>query len=327
MFFEGSEKKAEIIVDASRLSLLEAFDDAFWSDMVHCCHAQILSSIQNEQCKAYLLSESSLFVWADRLLVLTCGETRLVRAVEFFLTHLANTPHQGAVEHVIYQRKNEYLPQAQHSSFDDDVRLLNRYVPGKAWRFGEMHGHHNYLFHQQNDYQADSNDQTWELLLYSISKDMSAKLTAEKLQTADVRQLLAIDRLLPGFIIDDHVFEPFGYSLNAIKGDQYLTIHVTPQAHSSYISFESNINLVEQLDLVLGILKPAAFDLITFNANRLEDQLSTHLPLDYVSKERVRTRLDNGFEVSFGSYIHPQNDYRHPVALDTATDTGDHHAL
>ncbi|MBA6364897.1 adenosylmethionine decarboxylase, partial [Colwellia sp. BRX8-8] len=85
MFFEGSEKKAEILIDGKQLSLLNDIDDEFWSALVNRSQAQILSSIENEYCKAFLLSESSLFVWSDRILILTCGETQLVKAVEFFI--------------------------------------------------------------------------------------------------------------------------------------------------------------------------------------------------------------------------------------------------
>ena len=47
MFFEGSEKKAEIIVNRERVSLLNDFDDAFWAKLVAQCEAKILSSIKN----------------------------------------------------------------------------------------------------------------------------------------------------------------------------------------------------------------------------------------------------------------------------------------
>ena len=67
LFFEGSEKKAEIIVDNHQFSLLNDISDDFWQLLVERCQAKIISSIQNESCKAFLLSESSLFVWSDRI--------------------------------------------------------------------------------------------------------------------------------------------------------------------------------------------------------------------------------------------------------------------
>merc|ERR1719317_1362241 len=41
-------------------------------------------------------------------------------------------------------------------------------------------------------------------------------------------------------IIDAHSFVPCGYSLNALDGEYYWCIHVTPQAQYSYVSFETN---------------------------------------------------------------------------------------
>ena len=40
----------------------------------------------------------------------------------------------------------------------------------------------------------------------------------------------------------DVLFEPCGYSLNAMKGDTYYTMHVTPEEDFSYASFETNLD-------------------------------------------------------------------------------------
>ncbi|NVJ65190.1 MAG: adenosylmethionine decarboxylase [Gammaproteobacteria bacterium] len=316
MFFEGSEKKAEIIIDAGRLSLLTDFDDAFWAQMVEHCQAKILSSISNEHCKAFLLSESSLFVWQDHLVILTCGNTRLVNAVEYFLQAI----DPSLVLQVIYQRKNEHFAYAQPTNFIDDVKLLKSHTPGKAYRFGEMYSHHNYLFHSNQAYQAEASDKTYELLAYQISKDASEHLTDEGLSVTDIREFLRLDEWLADFELDDFAFEPFGYSLNALRGSDYLTIHITPQAHSSYVSFESNLNLIELTPTLLDILKPASFDLVTFNAEDFMSQAQAHLPDFYISKDLVESVLDNGYCVNFATYLRPQIEFGQPRRLDLAGD-------
>lgn len=320
LFFEGSEKKAEILVDATKLNLLEDVNDEFWAELVKCCHAQILSTISNNDCKAFLLSESSLFVWKDRMLILTCGETRLVKSVEFFLKHFGS----DAVHNLFYQRKNEYFAQAQPSWFGDDIKLLSQYVSGKAYRFGELDGHHNFVFHLDNDYIADENDKTYELLAYQISKEASKKLTEPNLTAQEIRDFLQIDTLLPGFKIDDFVFEPYGYSLNAIKDQFYLTIHVTPQAESSYISFESNLNLVALAPQILDVLEPNSYDLMSFNEPNFSAQLSHSVPAGYVAQSLVSETLSNGFLVNFANFICPQNQFAKPVSIDIS---GENHAL
>ncbi|MGB1198620.1 MAG: adenosylmethionine decarboxylase [Thalassotalea sp.] len=312
MFFEGSEKKADILLHANKLSLLDDVSDEFWLALVNCSQAKILSSISNQYCKAFLLSESSLFVWHDRILILTCGQTQLVKAVEYFIQQIGTS----AIKHLTYQRKNEYFSNAQPSCFGDDIKVINQYLPGKAYRFGEMDSHHNYVFHLDNNFIADAGDVSYELLAYQISEQASLHLTQKNLTCREIRAFLRLDSLLPNFIIDDFVFSPYGYSLNAIDEDKYLTIHVTPQMDSSYISFESNLDLLELAPSIIEILAPKSFDLMSFNEQHFEHKLATHIPSKYVSKSRVSKRLDNGYLVSFSNYILPQTTFVEPIELD-----------
>ena len=320
LFFEGSEKKAEIVVKAKQLSLLDDITDDFWTALVQCCNAQILSSIRNDDCKAFLLSESSLFVWHDRLLILTCGNTRLVHSVEFFIQHIG----MDKIQQVIYQRKNEYFSHAQPSSFGDDIKLLGQYVTGKGYRFGELDSHHNYIFHQDNSFQADKLDKTYELLAYQISDRASEKLTTVGLTAQEIRQFLQLDKFFADFTLDDFVFDPFGYSVNAIKGKKYLTIHVTPQANSSYVSIESNINLIKIAGDFLAILAPKSFDLLSFNDFDFVNLTEEFIPKNYVSKSLVSEHLSNNYLVCFANYILPQQNFIQATVLDLA---GENHAL
>jgi S-adenosylmethionine decarboxylase len=320
MFFEGSEKKAEILIDSKQISLLDDINDEFWSALVDCSQAKILSSISNEYCKAFLLSESSLFVWKDRILILTCGETQLVKAVEYFIKNIG----AQTIKHLNYQRKNEYFSNAQPSCFGDDIKLINLLLPGKAYRFGEMDSHHNYVFHLDNDFIADKDDITYELLAYQISAQASEHLMQEKLTSQEIREFLRLDSLLPNFIIDDFVFSPYGYSLNAIYQQKYLTIHITPQMDSSYISFDSNINLLELAPTLIDILAPKSFDLMCFNENEFEAKLTQYIPEEYISKSKVSKQLDNGYLVNFANFILPQKTFLEPIELDIS---GENHTL
>ena len=311
MFFEGSEKKAEIIVKSEGFSLLRDLNEDFWHELVQCCQARILSNIRNESCNAYLLSESSLFVWHDRFLILTCGVTTLVKAVEYFLNHVDTK----MIKHVFYQRKNEYFAHAQLTSFGEDTQLLSQYLTGKAYRFGEMDSHHNYVFHLQNDYKANPGDKTYQLLAYQISEQASRILTFPGLSARDIRGYLNLESLLPGFEVDDFVFEPYGYSLNAIKGNQYLTIHITPQATSSYVSFDSNIDLIRLAPKILNVLQPTSFDLLSFNDLAFENKIKNKISDQYISKALVDQTLSNGYYICFATFIKPQTSYSKPVQL------------
>ena len=320
MFFEGSEKKAEVLVNPKQLSLLNDISDDFWAALVNCCNAQILSSVRNEHCKAFLLSESSLFVWDHRFVILTCGETQLVKSVEYFIENVG----ADKLVNLTYQRKNEYFAHAQPSCFGDDIQLLSQYLPGKALRFGEMDSHHNYVFHLDNDFKTRGDDKTYELLAYQISTQASDKLTTPGLTAEQIREFLQLERLLPDFVLDDFVFEPYGYSVNAIHQDKYLTIHVTPQANSSYVSVESNLNLIKLAPVILDILQPVSFDLLSFNEYDFEQQTAQFIPHAYVSKSLVKETLSNDYLVCFANYILPQSNFTQATKLEI---TGNNHAL
>jgi hypothetical protein len=47
-----------------------------------------------------------------------------------------------------------------------------------------------------------------------------------------------IRALMPGLDIDDYVFDPCGYSMNGIRDDGFVTIHITPEDGFSYASVE-----------------------------------------------------------------------------------------
>lgn len=296
MIFEGSEKKCEVIVDKEKIAL-RSIDESFWRTLVSKCNATVLSKISNEHCDAYLLSESSLFVWDDHFLLITCGQTTLVDAVLYFLEQKG----KDVLKQLIFQRKNEYFSYMQPTTFFDDVKKLKEHVDGEAFRFGHIDAHHNYLFHMNGEYTPDKDDKTYELLMYDICPLCINVLTKENQTQEVLRKFLALDQLIPGFEIDDFVFTPYGYSLNALKDDKYLTIHITPQEESSYISFEANFNLVEKINIPLEVLRPGSFDLITFNADDTKE-LSQFVPSVYTDKRRVQDELKCGYKVTFTHY-------------------------
>lgn len=293
MFFEGAEKKLEIILKNKTGSLL-SIDQEVWDKAVRLCEASILSMIENDHVKAFLLSESSLFVWKDRLLMLTCGETKLVQSAHYLMDII----NKEDIAAVTFQRKNEYRSHLQSTHFDDDVKLLREQTEGTALRFGQLHGHHNLLFHT-NQTMPEDDDKTIELLMYDMREEVSKRLTQENLSSQDIRSFLGIEEAFPGFIVDDFSFKPYGYSLNAIKDHLYFTIHVTPQETSPYVSFETNMPLSTDgfvLKHFINKLKPESFDVMTFNC---EVQSPSE---DYLTICEQKERLKNGFDVCFKTY-------------------------
>ena len=76
-----------------------------------------------------------------------------------------------------------------------------------------------------------------------------------------------VPALCPDFLIDEAAFEPCGYSMNAVKDQAYSTIHITPEAQCSYVSFETNEQLEDYTPLlrrVLAAFRPQRFVLTMF---------------------------------------------------------------
>lgn len=316
MFFEGSEKKVEVYINNDGFSLLEDVSDCFWASMIECCQAKIVSSIHNEECKAFVLSESSLFVWRNKFLLLTCGTTQLVKSIEYFIHEFGI----DKIEHFLYQRRNEYFAQAQPTCFGDDIKQLAKHVSGKAYRFGELDAHHNYLFHVNRDLSSQNHCKTYELLAYQICDDASNKLMQTGLSNTEIRDYLQLEKWLPDYQYDDFVFTPYGYSVNAIKGEHYFTVHITPQTSSSYVSIESNINLPDLFKALLIQLKPASFDLLTVNEALFEDSFAHIVPKHYICSSHVEESLSNSFLVNFANYIQPQNKSSRAIELDISAE-------
>ncbi|KEQ16617.1 adenosylmethionine decarboxylase [Endozoicomonas numazuensis] len=298
MFFEGSEKKVEVIT-AAEAGSLRSRGKEFWSGVVAKAQAEILTTLSNDYCDAYLLSESSLFVWEDRFLMLTCGTTTLADAFLYFLEHVAD-------EHILFasfQRKNEYQSHLQKTSFQEDMDRIQSELKGTAFLLGSLDSHHNYIFHLDRPYQPAANDQTSELLMYHIKGEGAQYLRGEGQTIEGIRKLLRLDEILPGFELSDWLFEPFGYSLNAIKGDRYATFHITPQEESSYVSFETNLNLEDTaiLEKLLEALRPGSWDLIGFNAPA---------PLrengEFSCLTECLLPLKCGYDMSFNHYQHKE---------------------
>lgn len=130
-------------------------------DLVHC---QVLSIIENENVDAYLLSESSMFVFPHKLILKTCGTTTLLCGLPRILeiaTLFGGFPRKtappspgvlvaAAPYRVFYSRKNFLFPDRQkgpHRSWRDEVYTLDKlFLRGSAYMIGKMNGEHWYLY-------------------------------------------------------------------------------------------------------------------------------------------------------------------------------------
>jgi S-adenosylmethionine decarboxylase len=263
--------------------------------------ARILSRIRSDSCDAYLLSESSLFVFDHRLVMITCGSTTLVSSIQYMLREIP----PDAVCSLIYERKNENFPHLQPSSFKDDTALLSRVAPGRVVTFGDPEGHHLSLYHLDRPYEPEENDTTVEILMYDLDPQARALFSSGAGRPAGIiRSWLDIDSHMPGIRTDDHIFEPAGYSLNGLRGEEYCTVHVTPQEQGSYASLETNADLTpdrltELVDHVADRFLPDRMDLVLFQTEADVE------PLDgrYRRGRRESHDLRCGYRVLFDHFV------------------------
>ncbi|EKX49567.1 hypothetical protein GUITHDRAFT_151406 [Guillardia theta CCMP2712] len=316
--FEGSEKKMEIDFrpidggDTDTIDInggLRQYNREFWSDIVAILNGTILLADPQEKFDAYLISESSLFVYNDRVIILTCGTTLLLKTLPAIMKAGADVGLE--VCWFQYSRKNFLFPEQQsfpHTSFDQEVHFLHEYFPtGRPFIMGPLSSDHWYLFvadfirretpdgsrkivdrdQMLNIYMYGIDPQVAQyfmkadpLIIPSIFEDFSADSNnVEKEQTKELgnqsefcatgdeaSDRSGISSLLEhdGKVVHSHLFEPCGYSMNgqAADGSSYWTIHITPEAHCSYASFETNFSCDSYHHLiarVLEVFRPAKF--------------------------------------------------------------------
>ncbi|KAJ5104691.1 hypothetical protein NUU61_002038, partial [Penicillium alfredii] len=169
--FEGPEKLLEVWFAPSSTELgaagpegLKKVPCEIWKDMLDLVNCQVLSIVSSEDVDAYLLSESSMFVWPHKLILKTCGTTTLLSGLPRILeiaTLFAGFPRAtappsrgiavaAAPYRVFYSRKNFLFPDRQHGphrSWRDEVQSMDRlFVNGSAYMIGKMNGEHWYLY-------------------------------------------------------------------------------------------------------------------------------------------------------------------------------------
>jgi S-adenosylmethionine decarboxylase len=132
MLFEGPEKKLEILA-AAPMPSLRSMGEESWRRVVELARARIISAVSNDACEAYLLSESSLFVWDERMLMITCGRTTLIESAMEILDRIPG----NRLTSVIYERKNENFPELQQTTFEHDVARLQGKAAGTSVIFGD----------------------------------------------------------------------------------------------------------------------------------------------------------------------------------------------
>jgi S-adenosylmethionine decarboxylase len=260
-YFEGPEKKLEVyFADSGSARGLLVYEPETWAELLTEAACTILHRQSSPDFDAYLLSESSLFVFPHRVILKTCGCTTLLLVLPKLLQLAAalNT----TIELVQYGHLRYKLPEQQlfpHSSFAEERAYLAGFFSGEInTRVLGAEGSCWYMLSVEQPAsvsrpaltvgsKANDGDDILEIAMEGISGRVCDVFTGSKYAGIKGRKLAqrmtvlsGLAALLPGVTVDDWAFEPCGYSMNGLREHFYYTVHVTPERDFSYASFETN---------------------------------------------------------------------------------------
>ncbi|CAM8880640.1 unnamed protein product [Rhodiola kirilowii] len=291
--FEGYEKRLEIsFFESSKFTDpkgkgLRALSKAQLDEILGPAECTIVASLSNEFVDSYVLSESSLFVYSYKLIIKTCGTTKLLLSIPPILK-LARSLSL-AVRSVRYTRGSFIFPGAQpypHCDFSQEVDVLDGYF-GKlgsgsmAYVMGGSDDKEQWHVYSASVVSVNSSDAvyTLEMCMTGLDKQKASVFYKSDYSSAStMTNDSCIREILPGSQICDFEFDPCGYSMNSIEELAISTIHVTPEDGFSYASFEAvgyhlkEVPLEPLIERVLACFHPCEFS-ISLHAN-------SNLPLD-----------------------------------------------
>ncbi|KAJ4957853.1 hypothetical protein NE237_024964 [Protea cynaroides] len=281
--FEGFEKRIEITFSEAPMFVdpegrgLRNLTRAQIDSILDAARCTIVSELSNSEFDSYVLSESSLFIYPLKMILKTCGTTKLLLSIPPIL-ELARSLSLPVFS-VKYSRGSFIFPDAQpspHRSFSEEVAVLNGYFGnlasgGRAYVIGDPsipnENWHIYMA-SENPAPADRTDVvTLEMCMTGLNRDCAAVFykKSEGDSVKEMTKLAGIADIMPSHEICDFEFDPCGYSMNAIDGGALSTIHVTPEDGFSYASYEAmgfdpgSVGFEPLIKRVLKCFRPAQF--------------------------------------------------------------------
>jgi len=334
--FEGPEKKLEVYFSKGADSTgFRRFQKSVWSDVLADAACTILHQESDKDVDAYLLSESSLFVYPERVILKTCGTTTLLLTLPKLL--LLAEQIGSVVEHVLYGHLRYKFPEQQvypHSSFDEEREYLSRTLGNaEAHVLGPADGCCWYVLYASGGQQKMSTplagslpkmegDDIFEVAMEGLSDDVCAQFFKASHPDVNGKELAermtvasGIADLLPGVKVDDWAFEPCGYSMNGLRGGFYYTIHITPENGFSYASFETNDPKYREpvwVERIASTFAPSVLTL-TLTTRQVGCELDAFRLGDFERGDIGTTQLGKKIAVSsmsFARSVEPQMDVK-----------------
>uniref|UniRef100_A0A5B7BWI0 S-adenosylmethionine decarboxylase proenzyme n=1 Tax=Davidia involucrata TaxID=16924 RepID=A0A5B7BWI0_DAVIN len=324
--FEGYEKRLEISFFEPSIFAdpegrgLRSLSKAQLDEILEPAECTVVSSLSNDYVDSYVLSESSLFVYPYKIIIKTCGTTKLLLSIPPILK-LADILSL-TVQSVRYTRGSFIFPGAQsypHRNFSEEVSVLDNY-------FGNLGSASNAYVMGSFDkpqkwhvYSASAGSMcfldpvyTLEMCMTGLNREKSSVFfKSQSSSAAMITNNSGIRKILPDSEICDFQFDPCGYSMNAIEGAAISTIHVTPEDGFSYASFEAVgydpkvVNLDQLVERVLACFQPSELSVSMHAdvAGQLLEQTCSLGIKGYSLGERSHEELGMGGSIVYQKFV------------------------
>ncbi|KAH6774646.1 S-adenosylmethionine decarboxylase [Perilla frutescens var. frutescens] len=324
--FEGYEKRLElsffepgVFADPSGAGLRSLTKQQL-DEILDAAKCTIVASLKNDDVDSYVLSESSLFVYSYKIILKTCGTTKLLLSIPPIL-RMADTLGL-TVSAVRYSRGSFIFPGAQpfpHRSFTEEVAVLDKHfsklgLMSEAYVMGDADDYEKW--HVYSAYAKPSSDvdtvYTLEMCMTNLDQKKASVFFKTQSSSANaMTESSGIRKILPESDICDFDFDPCGYSMNAIEGGAVSTIHVTPEDGFSYASFETVGYDFKKMDLsllverVLACFGPAKFSVAVHASVAGQQELGAACELNigkYICGERRCEAFGDGGSIIYCSF-------------------------
>ncbi|XP_022871513.1 S-adenosylmethionine decarboxylase proenzyme-like [Olea europaea var. sylvestris] len=320
--FEGYEKRLKIsfpepgIFASLRGRGLRSLSKSQLDKILDPAQFTIMSSLSNDEMDSYVLSASDLFVDPYKIIIKTCGITKLLLSIPPILK-FADTLRL-TVSSVRYTCGSFIFPGAQpfpHCSFYEEVVVLDGHftqhgLNSKAYVMGGVDERQNWHIYCASATPMKDLSLVYTLEMCLTNLNEKNAFVFYKLQSSSaivMTEAFGIRKILPDSESCDFDFDPCGYSMNAVEGATISTIHVTPEDGFSYASFEAVgydfkvVDLTLLLERVLACFQLAKFS-IALHGKEL-DMDSTRNMKGYVCAKRNFEVVGHGGSIIYCSFI------------------------
>eukprot|EP01025_Chloroclados_australasicus_P068115 TRINITY_DN9450_c0_g1_i2.p2 TRINITY_DN9450_c0_g1~~TRINITY_DN9450_c0_g1_i2.p2 ORF type:complete len:596 (+),score=75.64 TRINITY_DN9450_c0_g1_i2:953-2740(+) len=294
--FEGSEKRVEIDFDFLSSAPRNGFRSVGrkeLDELLKLAACEIVSQLSNALFDSYVLSESSLFVYPAKVVLKTCGTTKLLQAVPRIVE--VGQSLGLVVRKCKYSRASFLFPHHQDEIYHDfelEVEYLRSIFKftgtcGSAYTLGDNAPNtlqwHIFQIESSKQRSLKHSQPTLEVCMTGLDALAARNFFKgdDFVSAQDTTEKSGIKDLVPHAHIDDFVFEPCGYSMNGLLKGGFITVHVTPEDGFSYASVElcrypdmkDSLTTIEQ---ILDIFKPEKA-VVSVSYDNIADQLVSTL--------------------------------------------------